>query len=179
MKKPFKPNRIHQALESLIFSSRWILYPINVGLLLALGLYVTQFLKEDWHFLSEGFNYNLESLMLLMLGLVDASMVANLIIMIIQGGHQIFISKFNLANGEDKPQYLDHIDTGILKVKVALSISGITLVQLLRDFVNIEKVEWHLVQQRMIIHGVTLLSALIMALIWRVTHPSTNGEEHA
>jgi hypothetical protein len=72
---------------------------------------------------------------------VDASMVANLIVMIVQGSHQIFIRKFERDKSET-PQYLDHIDTGILKVKVALSIGSITLVQILKDFVNLEKVDW-------------------------------------
>lgn len=163
--------------ERIIFSARWILYPINIGLILALCLYVIQFLIDDIHFLAQGFDRSLESLMLLMLGFVDASMVANLIIMIIQGGHQIFISKFNLSPGVDKPQYLDHIDTGILKVKVALSISGITLIQILKDFVGIEKADWTLVTHKMMIHIVTLVSALIMAIIWRVTHPSQEENE--
>lgn len=157
-------------LNSFIFASRWLLYPINVGLLLILSLYIGSFLYSDFLFLRGGFHSDLESLMVLMLGFVDASMVANLIIMIVQGGHQIFIKKF--TNPKDEmPQYLDHIDTGILKVKVALSIAGITLVQLLKDFVAIEQVKWELAEHRIVIHCVALLSALIMAIIWRVTHP--------
>ncbi len=163
-------------LEQIIFASRWILYPINIGLLIALTLYVIQFLRDDYTFLSHGFSYDLESLMVLLLGFVDASMVANLIIMIIQGGHQIFINKFEISKGHDVPQYLEHIDTGILKVKVALSISGITLVQLLKDFVNIEHGDWNVITHRIYIHIVTLISALMMAAIWRVTHPS--AEKH-
>lgn len=159
-------------LEKIIFSSRWILYPINIGLLVALTLYVIQFLRDDYTFLTHGFNYDLESLMVLLLGFVDASMVANLIIMIIQGGHQIFINKFELNKHQAIPQYLEHIDTGILKVKVALSISGITLVQLLKDFVNIEHGDWTVITHRIYIHVITLVSALMMAIIWRVTHPS-------
>lgn len=161
-------------LNGLIFSSRWLLYPINIGLLGILSLYIGSFLYSDYLFFRSGFHADLESLMVQMLGFVDASMVANLIIMIVQGGHQIFIKKF--TNTKDElPQYLDHIDTGILKVKVALSIAGITLVQILKDFVDIEKVKWELAEHRIIIHCVALLSALVMAIIWRVTHPP---EEH-
>ncbi len=66
----------------------------------------------------------------------------------------------------------------MLKVKTAQSIAGITLIQILKDFVNIEKVQWVLVEHRMVIHGVALISALMMAAIWRVTHP-TQEKEHA
>ncbi len=173
-----KSNKIHQFLEDTVFATRWILYPINIGLALALSIYVIQFLREDFHFIMHGFSMNLESIMLVMLGFVDAAMVANLIVMILQGGHQIFISKFNLGPGIDAPQYLDHIDTGILKVKIALSVAGITLVQMLRDFVNIEKMDWVLIQHRLILHAVVLLSALVTAIIWRLTHtPKTPESE--
>jgi uncharacterized protein (TIGR00645 family) len=132
-------------LSSSIYAARWILFPINVGLLLCLAVYTFVFLVEGWHFLHSGFRLDLESLMVAMLTFVDASMVANLIIMIAQGGHQIFIRKFELPGKEERAQYLDHIDSGLLKVKVAQSIAGITLVQILKDFVGIDKVEWTMV----------------------------------
>jgi uncharacterized protein (TIGR00645 family) len=115
--------------------------------------------------------------MVMMLTFVDASMVANLIIMIAQGGHQIFIRKFDLPAKDERAQYLDHIDSGLLKVKVAQSIAGITLIQILKDFVGIDKVEWTMVYHRMIIHVVVLISAVAMALIWRITHPTVPAEE--
>src|SRR5215831_19151334 len=125
---------------TFIFAVRWILYPINLALIAALCLYVLAFLVNDYRFISHGFSWDMESLMVMLLGFVDASMVANLIIMVIQGSHQIFIRKFEAIENKDRPQWIDHIDSGILKVKTALSIAGITLVQVLKDFVNIEKV---------------------------------------
>lgn len=162
----------HQIAEKTVFSARWMLYPINLGLLAALVVYIMRFLVEDYYFLTSGLGHHQEYLMLTMLSFVDTAMVANLIVMIAQGGHQLFISKFDIKPGQDKPQYLDHIDTGILKVKIALSICGITLIQLLKDFVNIEKVEWEVVYHRALLHILTLFSALIVALIWRITHPT-------
>jgi uncharacterized protein (TIGR00645 family) len=116
--------------------------------------------------------------MVMLLGFVDASMVANLIVMVVQGGHRIFIHKFDVANQTDRPQWLDHIDSGILKVKIALSIAGITLVQILKDFVNLERVNWSLTTHRIVVHVVALFSALMMALIWRVTHPEWAADKH-
>lgn len=167
-------------LNKFIFVSRWILYPINVGLLAILTLYIAQFLYNDVLFIKDeiyraffsekAYEPNMEHMMLALLGFVDAFMVANLIIMIVQGSHQIFIDKFDVGEHINTPEYLDHIDTGILKVKIALSISNITLVQMLKDFVNMEHVSWELAKQRVFIHIVSLGSALAMAIIWRITH---------
>lgn len=145
-----------------------MLYPVNLGLLAALVVYIGHFLHDDYIFIISG-KGDMESLMVAILGFVDAFMVANLTIMIVQGSHQIFIRKFQIKDNQDSPQYLDHIDTGILKVKVAMSIASITLVQLLKDFVNLEKVDWTLETHRMAVHLMTLASALVMAIIWKIT----------
>lgn len=158
-------------LGRIIFEMRWILYPINIGLLVALAGYVLAFLYNDYRFVRYDFTWDMEALMLLLLSFVDASMVANLIVMIIQGSHQIFIHKFELPDTTERPQYLDHIDTGILKVKVSLSIASITLIQILKDFVHLEEVDWSVARHRMMIHGMVLVSSFAMALIWRITHP--------
>lgn len=157
---------------AFIFSVRWILYPINLALIVALSLYVCAFLVNDYRFIRHDFTWNMESLMVMLLGFVDASMVANLIIMVIQGSHQIFIHKFDVADSRERPQWIDHIDSGILKVKVALSIASITLIQILKDFVNIENVDWTLEKHRVVVHLTALVSALVLALVWRVTHPA-------
>lgn len=164
-------------LGRFIFEIRWILYPVNIGLVVALSLYVVAFLRNDLHFIFHEFTWDMESLMLLLLSFVDASMVANLIVMIVQGSHQIFIHKFELPDTTQTPQYLDHIDTGILKVKVALSIASITLIQILKDFVHLEEVNWEVAKHRMVIHGMVLGSAIAMALIWRITHPQVHHEK--
>ena len=169
-------------LDRVIYASRWILYPVNIGLLSILLIYVARFIYDDYEFMVHSFTTDTESLMVGLLGFVDAAMVANLIIMIVQGGHQIFISKFH-TKGDGGPQYLDHIDTGILKVKMAMSISSITLIQLLKDFSDLEKVNWELAKHKIYIHCVTLISALVMSAIWRILHPkeetpSPHGAEH-
>jgi uncharacterized protein (TIGR00645 family) len=168
---------------NFVFSVRWVLYPINIALVIALTLYVLAFLVNDYRFIRHEFTWDLESLMVMLLGFVDASMVANLIIMVIQGSYQIFIHKFDVVERSERPQWIDHIDSGILKVKVALSIAGITLVQILKDFVNIEKVDWNLEKHRIVIHMTALVSALAMAVVWRLTHPNGSipdtGPEHA
>lgn len=144
---------------------------MNAGLILALVVYVGRFLVDDVHFVQHSIHGDIEDVLVLLLGLVDLLMVANLITMIVQGSYQIFIKRIDIDTAENRPQWLDHIDSGILKVKVAISIAGITLIRLLKDFVNIEHTDWNHVKYRMWIHTLTLFSALIMAVIWRVTHP--------
>jgi uncharacterized protein (TIGR00645 family) len=157
----------------LIYESRWLLFPINLGLVLALAAYVLNFIWQDIELLRQSLSSSSETLRVLILGAVDTAMVANLLVMIIKGSHQIFIRRFENV-GTNKPQWLDHIDSGILKIKVALSIASITLVQILKDFVNIEQVHWDIIVHRMWMHGMCLVSALVMALIWRLTHSSTD-----
>lgn len=171
-------TKIRKFLESLIFSVRWILYPVNVGLVITLFSYVIAFLINDYRFLRYKFSLEMEPLMVILLDLVDAGMVANLIVMVVQGGHQIFIHKFELEDVESRPQWIDHIDSGILKVKIALSIAGITLIQILRDFVNIMNTNWVLIEHRIIIHITALFSAFMMSLIWRMTHPNPTNNFH-
>jgi uncharacterized protein (TIGR00645 family) len=161
---------INKLFGDIVYSSRWLLYPINMGLIFALVIYVLRFLADDYRFLTHSFTLELEPVMVMLLGLVDSFMVANLLTMIIQGSYQIFISKLQVQDIAERPQWLDHIDSGILKIKLALSIAGITLIQILKDFVNIEQVNWQIEIHRIEIHVVCLFSALIMAIIWRLTH---------
>jgi uncharacterized protein (TIGR00645 family) len=166
-------------LEKLVFGSRWLLYPMNIGLIVALIVYTVRFLVDDFHLIINGFTGHSEQVMLGVLGLVDILMIGNLLSMIILGSYQVFIKKIDVDTRENRPQWLEHVDSGILKVKVALSISGITLIQILKDFVNLEHLDWTLVVHRAIIHLVCLFSALILAVIWRVMHPGHSYGKHA
>lgn len=166
-------NTEKQRAEHPIFASRWLLYPINIGLILALVVYVGKFIIDDLHFFVSSFEKDSEQLKVLLLGLVDTAMVANLLIMVAQGSHQIFIRKI-YAHDSQRPQWLDHIDSTLLKLKLSLSIAGITLVQLLKDFVDIEQIDWQVAQHRICVHLVCLVSAVAMAVIWKITHPSVS-----
>ncbi len=167
-------------LSAFVFASRWSLYPIIVGLVLANVAYVIRFLIEDIQFLRECVYTSTEEGVVGVLGLVDVAMVANLILMTTQGSYQIFISKFAGKHGEqhEQPQWLDHIDSGLLKIKIALSVAGITLIRLLKDFVNIENLHWELIVHRMWIHMLCLGSAIAMAVVWRLTHETAHDPVH-
>lgn len=167
------PPKFLLAAEAVLFSSRWLILPITFGLISALLVYVYQFAIETAHLLySAVVHPNNEDLVVQTLGLVDTAMVAFLVVMIAQGSHQIFVRRFSITDGASKPQWLDHIDSGILKVKISLSIAGITMVGLLKDFINVESVKWETTFHRIIIHLVCLVSAIAMGVIWRITHPA-------
>jgi len=159
-------------LGNALFNSRWLLYPMNLGLALAGIVYMIRFMVDDYHLVMNSLTLDAESVMVPLLGLVDMLMISNLLVMIYQGSHQIFIRKFDLHDAQERPQWLDHVDSGILKLKVASSVAGITLIRLLKDFVNIENTEWPVIMHRAVIHGVCLVSCIVMALVWRITHPT-------
>lgn len=174
--QPLKPMTLQDRLGDYLFESRWLLYPMNVGLALAGVAYVFRFLFDDFHLLKSAFSMDAEGIMVPLLGLVDMLMIANLLVMIYQGSQQIFIRRIYIENPEERPQWLDHVDSGILKQKVASSVAGITLIRLLKDFVDIEHIPWEVVVHRATIHVVCLLSCVVMAAVWRITHPT---EKHA
>jgi uncharacterized protein (TIGR00645 family) len=174
---PRKSQRdVSQLLGSLIFHARWVLYPVSLTLLVTLIPYVGYIVREDFVFIANMVlgrsEVDLESLMLLVLGSIDAYMVANLAVMIVMGSHQIFIERFRVPK-EDTPQFLDHMDTGIQKVKVSMSVATITLMQLLKDFVHLsaDASEWTLVWHRIVLHLVAVFSTISMAHVWSVMHP--------
>jgi uncharacterized protein (TIGR00645 family) len=169
---PGSHKTIADRTSDWLFDSRWILYPMNAGLAIAGAVYMIRFLIDTYHLVMHSFALDAESFMVPLLGLVDMLMIANLLVMIYQGSNQIFIRKFGISDTQERPQWLDHVDSGILKLKVASSVAGITLIRLLKDFVNIENTSWDVVVHRAEIHGVCLLSCVVMAVVWRITHPT-------
>jgi uncharacterized protein (TIGR00645 family) len=163
-----RPRTILDRITSLVFQSRFLLIPFNFGLMLSLLVYSVRFVLS---LLGYG-ALSLEAYKLTILGQIDVYMIANLCLMIIQGSFQIFIRKFP-AHFADRGQWLDHIDTGLLKVKLSMSVASISLIQLLRDFV--EDHDWVMTIHHAEIHGVFIASAVLMAAIWKITE---HKDEH-
>lgn len=130
------PNRLEGAIEWSVFASRWLLAPLYVGLIVGQVCFSYTFFRELWHLASHLSAMNERDVVTILLGLVDMIMVANLVIMVLIGGYATFVSKLNLDHEEDRPEWLDHIDPGTLKTKLAgalVSISGIHLLQSFND----------------------------------------------
>ncbi len=124
-------------LSSLIFASRWLQLPLYLGLIVAQGVYVFLFGKELWHLIHSATQLTEQMIMLAVLGLIDVVMISNLLVMVIVGGYETFVSRLRLHNHPDQPEWLSHVNASVLKVKLALSIIGISSIHLLKTFIEI------------------------------------------
>src|SRR5512147_1312683 len=124
-------------LPALIFSSRWLQLPLYLGLIVAQGVYVFLFVKELWHLIHEAPHLGEQEIMLIVLGLIDVVMISNLLVMVIVGGYETFVSRLNLQGHPDQPEWLSHVNASVLKVKLAMAIIGISSIHLLKTFIAI------------------------------------------
>ncbi len=123
-------------LPNLIFASRWLQLPLYLGLIVAQCVYVFLFLKELTHLVMDANNLTEQLIMLLVLGLIDVVMISNLLVMVIVGGYETFVSRLNLQGHPDQPEWLSHVNASVLKVKLAMAIIGISSIHLLKTFIE-------------------------------------------
>jgi len=180
-------------LSQLIFASRWLQLPLYLGLIVAQAVYVFQFWVELVHLIEaalgnqhalqilvqsigykstvplEGLNETV--LMLVVLGLIDVVMISNLLIMVIVGGYETFVSRLNLEGHPDQPEWLSHVNASVLKVKLGTAIIGISSIHLLKTFINAENYSEKTLMWQTIIHIAFLASAIAIAWADRIMHP--------
>jgi uncharacterized protein (TIGR00645 family) len=172
-------------LPQLIFGSRWLQLPLYLGLILAQGVYVVLFLKELWHLITHATTFSEQQIMLVVLGLIDVVMISNLLVMVIVGGYETFVSRLRLQGHPDQPEWLDHVNASVLKIKLAMAIIGISSIHLLRTFIEAgglgtegarytaDGVMW-----QTIIHVVFILSAMGIAMVDRMGAPVAHAKAH-
>ena len=160
-----------RALGSFIFLSRWLQAPLYVGLIVAQGVYVYQFFLELWHLLATVRGIDEKTIMLTVLGLIDVVMIANLLIMVIVGGYETFVSRLNLDGHPDQPEWLSHVNAGVLKVKLATALIGISSIHLLKTFIEIgsKPVADNSVLWQVVVHMTFVVSALLLAVTDRIS----------
>lgn len=163
------PSPFHRTMGNLIFFSRWLQAPLYFGLIVAQCVYVFHFLVELWHLLGKAASIGETEIMLTVLGLIDVVMIANLLIMVIVGGYETFVSRLNLQSHPDQPEWLSHVNAGVLKVKLAMALIGISSVHLLKTFINADKVAMNVIIAQVGIHLTFVVSALILAYVDRMT----------
>jgi len=185
MTSPQRQSRPLRPLPNLIFASRWLQLPLYLGLILAQGVYVFQFWTELVHLIEAAFGHqdalqmlvksigyksevavlklNETILMLVVLGLIDVVMISNLLIMVIVGGYETFVSRMDLDGHPDQPEWLSHVNASVLKVKLATAIIGISSIHLLKTFINAENYTEKTLLWQTVIHVVFLLSAMAIA----------------
>jgi uncharacterized protein (TIGR00645 family) len=172
-------------LPRLIFASRWLQVPLYLGLIVAQVVYVILFLKELYHLVGHSFTINEQQVMLVVLGLIDVVMISNLLIMVIIGGYETFVSRMELNKHPDQPEWLSHVNASVLKIKLAMAIIGISSIHLLRTFIeagnlgspNASFTESGIMWQ-VIIHALFVLSAIGIAFVDRLGQPVAGPNHH-
>jgi uncharacterized protein (TIGR00645 family) len=186
-------------LPAFIFASRWLQLPLYLGLIVAQAIYVWVFWQELYYLLMATFgdhaalSHILDSvtvdgsvrptkpnetvLMLVVLGLIDVVMISNLLIMVIVGGYETFISRMGLEAHPDQPEWLSHVNESVLKVKLATAIIGISSIHLLKTFINAAAHENDVIIAQVGIHLTFLVSALAIAAADRITPPAGGPHE--
>ena len=186
-------------LPSLIFMSRWLQVPLYLGLILAQAVYVYMFWSELYYLILSAFGneaalkhildaiavegakvptkLNEVTIMLVVLGLIDVVMISNLLIMVIIGGYETFVSRMDLDGHPDQPEWLSHVNASVLKVKLATAIIGISSIHLLKTFINAGAYDTKVLLWQTVIHVAFLLSAMALAYTDRLLAPPP-GQPH-
>jgi uncharacterized protein (TIGR00645 family) len=192
---PPPPTRL-PPLPAMIFATRWLQLPLYLGLIVAQCVYVFHFWVELVHLVEAVFgdqaalaklvssigyksdvtvtSLNETIIMLVVLALIDVVMISNLLIMVIVGGYETFVSRLNLDGHPDQPEWLSHVNASVLKVKLATAIIGISSIHLLKTFINAANYSDKVLLWQTLIHIAFLFSALAIALADRIMHPPTS-----
>ena len=189
--KPLSP------LPALIFASRWLQLPLYLGLIVAQCVYVFLFGKELWHLIHDANALGEQQIMLIVLALIDVVMISNLLMMVIVGGYETFVSRLGLEGHPDQPEWLSHVNASVLKVKLAMAIIGISSIHLLKTFIEAGQLGMPLcapelaagtactnftttgVMWQTIIHCVFILSAIGIAWTDKLMQGGANGKHAA
>jgi uncharacterized protein (TIGR00645 family) len=189
-------------LPNLIFASRWLQLPLYLGLIVAQAVYVFHFWVELIHLVEAAFGradaidtlvksigykgdfggtgpkLNETIIMLVVLGLIDVVMISNLLIMVIVGGYETFVSRMRLEHHPDQPEWLSHVNASVLKVKLATAIIGISSIHLLKTFINADNYSEKVLLWQTTIHVAFLLSAMAIAMTDRLLGSPGAGDRH-
>ncbi|SFM46906.1 TIGR00645 family protein [Variovorax sp. OV329] len=187
-------------LPKIIFASRWLQLPLYLGLIVAQGVYVMHFLVELLHLVEAAFgsqtalqmlvssigyktdveitSLNETVIMLVVLALIDVVMISNLLIMVIVGGYETFVSRMDLRGHPDQPEWLSHVNASVLKVKLAMSIIGISSIHLLKTFINADNYSEKALIAQTAIHITFLLSAMAIAYTDKIMMSGSGNNKH-
>jgi uncharacterized protein (TIGR00645 family) len=168
MTGPFAMKKLEHTIEAVILASRWLLVVFYLGLALALLLYAVSFAGKLYQFMIKLWVLEDSDTILKMLSLIDAALVASLVIMVIMSGYENFVSRFDNAEGAEI-SWLGKVDAGSLKIKVASTIVAISSIHLLQVFLNVQQFTFDQLMWLTIMHLAFVVSAFILAYIDRMS----------
>jgi len=164
-------NKVTHSVANLIFLSRWLQAPMYLGLIVALGVYAYKFFVMLAKLIMNLGSSEETDILLQVLSLIDVVMIANLLVMVIVGGYEIFVSRLHLEDHPDQPEWLSHVDAGVLKIKLGMALVSISSIHLLRSFINAGNMTEHTLKWEVIIHCVLLVSVIFIAVTdWLIQH---------
>jgi uncharacterized protein (TIGR00645 family) len=198
---PGIPGSALRPIPNFIFMSRWLQLPLYLGLILAQCVYVFHFWVELVHLvqaafgsrealdlLITGMGYKFPTgetprlsetvIMLAVLALIDVVMISNLLIMVIVGGYETFVSRMGLSGHRDEPEWLSHVNASVLKVKLGTAIIGISSIHLLKTFINADNYSEKVLMWHTIIHMSFLFSAIAIAYTDKILNSSASQAAH-
>jgi uncharacterized protein (TIGR00645 family) len=169
---------VEKKIEQFIFFSRWLQMPVYLGLIVASILYAFKFMVQLWHLITNFSVLNENTIMLSVLGLIDISMVINLLVVVFIGGYWTFVSKIEFDSHTDKPDWLTKINASTLKIKLIISLVSISGVHLLKTFVDIHNIPLQDALLQIGIHLVFLISAVLLAYTDKIMHSHEVSSTH-
>ena len=165
-------KQIEELLETTIFSSRWLLAPFYLGLVLSIVMLFLKFAQEFWHLLTHVLAASEADVIIGILALVDMALVGSLLLMIIFSGYEIFVSKIDIKNHEDKPDWMGKVDFSGLKLKVIGAIVAISAIDLLKVFMNMPEqlvdADSNAIKWKVIVHMTFVLSGVLFAVMDKI-----------
>jgi uncharacterized protein (TIGR00645 family) len=171
-------RNLEKGIEKFIFFSRWLQMPVYLGLIIASLLYTFKFMIQLWALIKDFSSLSENAIMLSVLGLIDISMVINLLVVVFIGGYWTFVSKIEFDNHKDKPDWLSKINASTLKIKLIVSLVSISGVHLLKTFVDIHNITLQDAVLQISIHLVFIISALLLAYTDKIMHSHEIDEKH-
>jgi uncharacterized protein (TIGR00645 family) len=156
---------VERIIEKTLFSSRWLLAPIYLGLAFSLILILFKFAQKSWAMASKLVSISSDDTIVGVLSLVDLSLMGNLLLMIMFGGYQNFVSQLDFDGHKDKPDWIGHVGFGDLKLKLMASIVAISAIELLKSFMNVEQVSSRDLGWGVGIHMTFVVSAVLLAMM--------------
>ena len=167
-KNPMLRKLSLKVMAQVIFWSRWLQAPLYLGLIVAQGVYVYHFMVELSHLVAGAAKIGETEIMLIVLGLIDVVMIANLLIMVIIGGYETFVSRLNIKEHPDQPEWLSHVNAATMKIKLSMALIGISSIHLLKTFINADQMAFNTIMWQVLIHLTFIISAIAMAYTDRI-----------
>ena len=165
-------SSVEHKFERALFASRWLLTPFYIGLVISVLLLMFKFFHELAHLISTILTLTESEVMVGVLTLIDLSLIANLLFIIIFSGYESFVSKLDVSDHEDKPDWIGKVDFTGLKIKLIGSIVAISAIELLKVYINLANYETSYIQWKVTIMVAFVISGVLLALMDKLSSGS-------